>query len=121
MSDAVYNPLNRPVESLPVIYGFNNGGPEGYKHACLIAENGVFLGDHCCSCEGFMPGDLGIIEGTREDRHLRFREHYPDGYRMEFVPQAAVKSHARLQAAFAVYKKDLRRFIEAGEVTNDMI
>lgn len=46
-----------------------------------------------------MPGDLGIIEGARPDRHETFREHYPDGYRMEFVSYGDVLSHAGLSAA----------------------
>jgi len=81
----VYNPLNAPVESLPVIYGFNNGGSPGWFSAVAIAEDGKILGGHACSSEGYMMHDLGIIEGSREDRHVDYRQHYPQGYRMEFV------------------------------------
>ena len=104
---AIYNPSDMPVESIPVIYGFNNGGSEGFLYAVLLAEDGTYLGDHCCSDEGYMPHDLGILEGTRPDRHERFKEHYPDGYRMEFVGYAAIKSHKGLNAAFA--KNDEKR------------
>ena len=97
---AHYNPHNRPIEDLPVIYGFNNGGSPGMYSAVLIAEDGVALGGHACSHECYMPGDLGILEGTRPDRHEGFRKHYPDGYRMEFVPGDQVKSHAGLMAAY---------------------
>lgn len=51
---AIFNPHNKPLEDLPVIYGFNNGGQPG--------------------------------------RHETFREHYPDGYRMEFVPGEEVRA-----------------------------
>lgn len=99
MKFAVYNPHNKPESELPVIYGFNNGGSRGFYYAALIAEDGEPMGGHLCSSEGFMYGDLGILEGSREDRHEGFRKHYPDGYRMDFVPYDQVKSHAGLLAA----------------------
>lgn len=97
----IHNPNARPIEQLPVIYGFNNGGSTGWLQAVLITEDGVTLGGHCCSEEGYMPADLGIIEGARPDRHEAFRQHYPDGYRMEFVRHGEVPGHKGLQAAFA--------------------
>jgi len=96
---AVHNPLNKPIGELPVIYGFNNGGSRQFLSACLIAEDGTELGGHCCSAEGYMPHDLGILEGSRPDRHETFRQHYPDGYRMEFVGYNEYKSHDKLKAA----------------------
>lgn len=96
---ATYNPHNRPIDELPVIYGFNNGGSPGWYHGALIAEDGEVLGGHVCSHEGFMLGDLGIVEGSRLDRHKHFRAHYPDGYRMDFVPESEVMSHPGLGAA----------------------
>lgn len=97
---AVYNPNNRDI--LPTIFGFNNGGGAGFMHAQLIAEDGTHLGSHLCSSEGYMPADLGILEGTRSDRHEGFRKHYPDGYRMEFVPSSEIDNHERFQAALAL-------------------
>lgn len=98
--NAIYNPHGKPVEVLPVIYGFNNGGRRDWWDAQLIAEDGTPLGGHICSHEAYMPGDLGILEGSREDRHQKnFRPHYPDGYRMEFVSYGDVKSHAGLMEA----------------------
>lgn len=82
---AVFNPRQKPIEELPVIMGFNNGGSPGWYSAVLISEDGIGLGGHICSHEGYMRHDLGIYEGTRPDRHKSFREHYPDGYRMTFV------------------------------------
>jgi len=86
---------------MPTIYGFNNGGPYGFMEGLLLAEDGTFLGQHICSNESFMPGDLGIREGSRPDRHEIFRAHYPNGYRMEFVSYEAVPNHPGLQSAFA--------------------
>lgn len=97
---AVHNPENKPVEDLPVIWGFNNGGSPGWYSAVLIADSGDCLGGHICSSEGYMPHDLGIIDGSRPDRHEAFREHYPTGYRMDFVPASQVKNHAGLMAAY---------------------
>ena len=48
-----------------------------------------------------MPHDLGVLEGTRPDRHERFRKHYPDGYRMVFVPYDDIRSHEGLQRTIA--------------------
>jgi len=97
---AVFNPRNKPVSELPVIYGFNNGGSSGWLSAILIAQDGTPLGGHCCSSEAYMPHDLGILEGTRPDRHEDFRKHYPDGYRMEFIPYGKAKDHAGLTEAY---------------------
>lgn len=105
MSNAVFNPHGKPIDELPVIYGFNNGGPPGFMIGCLVAEDGAGLGSHCCSSEGFMPGDLGIREGSRSDRHETFQKHYPDGYRMEFVSYDDVPGHEALQRAFELNKK----------------
>lgn len=97
---AVFNPHDKPVDDLPVIYGFNNGGSPGWMSGVLLAEDGTGLGGHVCSHEFYMPGDLGVQEGSRPDRHNGFREHYPDGYRMAFVGAAEVKTHPGLDAAY---------------------
>lgn len=96
---AVYNPNDKPLEELPVIYGFNNGGVTGRLRATLVSEDGKWLGGHICSSEAYMPHDLGVLEGTRPDRHETFKEHYPDGYRMEFVGYDEFNSHEKLKAA----------------------
>ena len=97
---AIFNPQALPIDFLPVIYGFNNGGSSGWFSAVLIAADGVVLGGHGCSSEAYMPADLGILEGTRPDRHETFQLHYPDGYRMEFVRYSKCCSHEGLQNAF---------------------
>lgn len=104
MNKAIYNPKHLDIDSLPVIYGFNNGGRAGFLLAQLIAQDGTLLGSHICSDEGFMLGDLGILENTRPDRHGTFRAHYPDGYRMEFVGGDEVMEHPGLLNAFAAHK-----------------
>src|SRR5690348_15570702 len=101
---AVFNPHSKPVEDLPVIFGFNNGGSPGWYSACLIAQDGEGLGGHVCSHEGYMLHDLGILEGTRPDRHKTFNEHYPNGYRMAFVGYDEVKKCKPLLKALELNK-----------------
>ena len=102
---AIYNPHNKPAWELPIIYGFNNGGSSGWYSAQLLAEDGTGLGGHICSHECYMPADLGILEGTRPDRHEHFKAHYPDGYRMEFLPFEVAKEHEGLKKAFELNDK----------------
>jgi hypothetical protein len=99
--NAIYNPNGLPVDELPWIYGFNNGGSRGWYSAQLISQDGHWLGSHTCSDEGYMPADLGVLEGTRQDRHEEFQKHYPDGYRMVFVPYHRVRENDGLMAAVA--------------------
>ena len=81
------------------IFCFSNvKGGRGIAYA--MAEDGTVLGSHWCSCEAYVPGDLGVLEGSRPDRHETFSKHYPKGYEMEFVPAASVKTHAGLIEAF---------------------
>ncbi len=89
------------MDRKPKIYCFSNvkGGGEGI--ALAMAEDGTVLGSHFCSSEYYVPGDLGVIPGSRPDRHEAYAKHYPDGYEMEFVPDREVASNAGLQAAFA--------------------
>ncbi|MBO6542330.1 MAG: hypothetical protein JJ939_11555 [Alphaproteobacteria bacterium] len=97
---AVHNPKGLPITELPVIYGFNNGGSQGWLNGVLIAEDGSVLGGHISSDESYMLHDLGILEDARPDRHDVFKEHYPAGYRMDFVSHYDAADHVGLQAAF---------------------
>lgn len=85
----------------PKIYCFSNvvGGGDGIAYA--MAEDGNVLGSRWCSNEFYVPIDLGVREGCRLDRHETYAKHYPDGYEMEFVRAADVKTHPGLIAAFA--------------------
>jgi hypothetical protein len=81
------------------IYCFSNmvNGGEGIAYA--IGDDGVILGSHWCSDEGYVPHDLGVIEGSRLDRHKTYKEHFPDGYEMEFVRSSEFNNHIGLQEA----------------------
>lgn len=101
---AIFNPNNLPVETLPIIFGFNNGASLGGYSGMLIAEDGTGLGGHICSHEDYMYHDLGILEDCRLDRHQTFQKHYPNGYRMTFVKYGEVKSCEPLLKAFELNK-----------------
>lgn len=103
---AVYNPHDKPVEELPIILGFNNGGSDDWWSGELVAEDGTGLGGHICSNEGFMYGDLGILVNTRADRHEGFRKHYPDGYRMDFMTLREVYSPEGRERLDVLIKKN---------------
>lgn len=97
---SVFNPHDKPLADLPIIYGFNNGGSPGWYSAVSIAQDGTALGGHCCSAEAYMPHDLGILEGTRPDRHKdSYQKHYPGGYRMVWVPTEDLAGHPGIDEA----------------------
>lgn len=98
---AVYNPKKLPLDALPTIFGFNNGGFDSWYSGVLLAEDGECLGSHVCSHESYMPYDLGILAETRPDRHATFQEKYPDGYKMQFVPASEALTHFGLKRAYA--------------------
>lgn len=117
---AVFNPHNKPILDLPIIYGFNNGGSDSWYNGQLLAEDGTALGGHVCSHEGYMPYDLGVLPGTRPDRHEQFKEHYPDGYQMEFVGMAEVGGCKGIAAAYAKNQEEaaiaeIKKHLEQGE------
>lgn len=96
----IFNPLNKPEAELPAIFCFNNGGSPGWLQAVALGADGEFLGSHVCSDEAYMPADLGVIEGSRDDRHAdSYRKHFPEGYRMEWVPSEAIRGHEGLEEA----------------------
>lgn len=84
----------------PKIFVFSNveGGGDGPCYA--MAQDGTVLGSHWCSHEGYAPHDLGVVEGSRPDRHETYASHYPSGYEMEFVLARDVSQHEGLRRAF---------------------
>lgn len=87
-----YNPKDLPVDQLPCIYCFANGGQVNLLNAIALAQDGSILGSHACSHEDYIPSDLGVLEGCRNDRHKNsYMKHYPDGYKMIFVPYSMIE------------------------------
>ena len=88
------------------VFGMCNGG-EGLYYA--LAEDGPGLGSHFCSNESFAKNDLGVIQGSRPDRHKDYKKHYPDGYEVVFVPSNEVKGNKELQRAIRLNEKKQRK------------
>ena len=86
------------------IYCFSNvvGGGDGV--ALAIAQDGVVLGSHYCSHEGYVTHDLVDDNGFRSDLQKGYADHYPDGYEAEFIANADIDGHEGLQAAFKLNK-----------------
>jgi hypothetical protein len=102
-----YNPNNLPVEELPYIIGFNNGGPEHLRSAVSIAQDGTVLGTHVCTHEGWMISDLGLsAETLKEHRTEAYIEHYPNGYRTTFITYNEAHHCAPLKEALALNAKN---------------
>lgn len=97
--NTIFNPHDRPIDELPLIMGFNNGGSECFYHAVAIAEDGTALAGHACSHPGYMPHDLCIIEGSTMGKYQAYEAHYPDGYRAVFVADDEIETHEKLQRA----------------------
>ena len=93
------------MTDVPKIFVFSNTrrGGEGICYA--MAEDGTVLGSHLCSHEVYARHDLGVIAGSRKDRHVDYAKHYPDGYEMEFVYAKDVLSHKGLMRAFELNQK----------------
>lgn len=80
----------------PKIFVFS-GGLYGGDHVCYaMAEDGIVVGSHICSSEQWAIHDLGV---SSDWHHEDYKQHYPDGYEMEFVPLSEIGNHAGLQAA----------------------
>jgi hypothetical protein len=96
-----YNPNDLPLDELPFITCFNNGGRTGWLQAVAIADSGHVLGTHICSDESFMQHDLQMlgVMGSRHTKH--YQKHYPDGYRMRFVSFANVQHDDALMKVLA--------------------
>ena len=93
------------------VYSNAVGGGEGPCYA--IAEDGTCLGSHLCSNENFARSDLGVIDGSRPDRHKGYAKYYPGGYTMEFVPSDKINDHKKLQKAIKLNREKYKKSQEA--------
>ena len=84
------------MSELPKVYVFLNGGGPGLYHCIGLAEAGTVLAQHGRTTEEYAPHDLGV---TSDWKHDLYREHYPDGFEVEFVYGVRFKAHEGVQAA----------------------
>lgn len=101
----IYNPHGKPIDELPLISGFNNGGRHGTYSGVIIAQDGTVLGGHICSNEHYMLHDLGVAATGPEYRRVAFEAHYPDGCRTRFVSYADVQNDPIIQEALRLNKE----------------
>lgn len=88
--------------SKPKIYVWcNSCSPEcpvSFLHSIMaMTEDGTYIAGHVCSSHGFIHHDMGF---TGDWKHDHYDEHYPDGWELEFVESADVKSHKGVQKAY---------------------
>jgi len=101
--NVVYNPEEKEISELPVIYGYSTGRELLYPHSVpgyLIGEKGNVFRSQISSNEEYLPSDLGVLEGESPGRHEEFKKHYPNGYRMEFVKKEQMENNKGFREAY---------------------
>jgi hypothetical protein len=68
----------------------------GDVFAFALAEDGTVLTSHYCSSMGFAKHDIGL---TSDLKHEIYKEHYPDGYELEWIEFGDLDGHEGFQAA----------------------
>ena len=100
--------------NLPKIYLYciPTGGGSGDVHGstpggdvlgCAIAEDGTGLAHHLSSSPAFSRSDMGMPPSTW--KHEIYKEHYPEGYELEWIEFVDVPTHAGLAAALLLNEK----------------
>lgn len=79
-----------------------NWGPTEV-YAQSVSEDGVGLGGHLCSCEGWVRHDMGF--GDSKWHHEDYIKHYPNGFELVYVEQKDIDTHEGLQKAFELNKQ----------------
>lgn len=80
----------------PKIYVFPvHASPKGDCQYIAVAQDGDELAGHISSSEDWGKVDMGIMDPTGY-KHKFYREKYPDGYELEYVPDW--KAHPFLSA-----------------------
>lgn len=62
-----------------------------------LAEDGVCLASHLSSDKYFSMHDMGLHSDWKHDK---YREHYPDGFELEWVEESNLDSHKGWKEAF---------------------
>lgn len=84
-------------ETKPKIFVFCNSCVPEWHSMVAIAEDGTWLAGHICSHHGYAAHDMGINpNGWKRDKYAA---HYPDGFEVEWVPDAHPGKHPGLDEA----------------------
>ena len=81
------------------IYCFINSSSPSFIHVVALGDDGKVLAGHSSSTEGWAKHDIGI---TSDWKHDSYKEHFPDGYELEWVDSKDVKTHEGLQKAIEI-------------------
>jgi hypothetical protein len=95
-----YNPNDLPLDELPFITCFNNGGRTGWLQAVAIADSGHVLGTHICSDESFMQHDLQML-GVMGSRHTKHYQKHDDALMKVLAKNAVLEEHVPYPDAVA--------------------
>ena len=95
----VFNPMQRPISDLPVVYGYEIQVKGIVTFNGLISDDGTSYAVDTYGCAD-APHFLGVVSGSRPHIDARLQADYPGGYRMEFVPWLFLEEHEGLMRAF---------------------
>ena len=64
-----------------------------------LAEDGTGLGSHLSSSEYFSKHDMGL---TSDWHHKDYKEHYPNGYEVEWIDYENLGAHTGFQRSLKI-------------------
>lgn len=88
--------------------GVRGSVPGGDVAGYALAEDGTVLASHISSNESFSKYDLGF---NSERHHEAYKEHYPDGFELEWVDDP--ESHEGFKAAFALNQQAAQQSVHS--------
>lgn len=90
-------------------------GPEWW-YGIAVAEDGTVLAGHISSSKGFAIHDMGI---NSEWKHNKYKEHYPDGYELEWIDIENIDSHEGWKTALERNKQQAESSSGDGAIGNE--
>ena len=78
-----------------IVHGSTIGGDVA---GFALAEDGTVLAHHLSSSIEFSRHDMGL---TSDWKHDEYKEHYPDGYELEWVDESDLDTHSGFRDAWA--------------------
>jgi hypothetical protein len=89
-----------PEDPKPKIYCWvNSGHGTDMQLVMAMAEDGHCLASHLSSSEDWAKHDIG--HSHSDWKHGNYTAHYPGGWETEWIPDAEVRTHQGLNAAYA--------------------